>query len=647
MNFFPNLQPYVKDSINTTNIELKGTNIPDLLPIGYFPNRKVRGISQNLISQNIANSINTNCDATTNPWVCKYTNIAFGNVTNKVVTKGTDIVTSSLTTMETRDNAIVNALKNNGNYKYSSGVKRIDFSFLDNTKNLLCQLPALMIMLNYHKYTTSLIISDYDYTSITASDGYDIFVRKAEITDKKTIIPYPVIYLKKESNENINASDYNQEKFNVCQTVISRSREYNVKDLLTSGVFYGISDYFIKLKQIRPVLLIILLISVYLLVQGTLSSADIAFKISSLVSNRSYPSYTFIFGILLGIGLPALMSIILSRRQILRTNSKLGTYDISDNNYGKKVSTDKSQQKSDVSLVAIMLGLAYTFIFIIYYSMRNKNNSPFVKIGISAIFYILLTCIIFLLFYWAPLVSYANDEEEDRAFGMSRPLKVWTKGEDNKDINEVISNKYIDRYLRRYFAIYALVALGICVIYLTQSNTQQKGGFSAFIEGIMASCAIIALPILWIFNWYMGLKLFIGYPMILMMARYLRYPLYYFLRKMYLENPKLQAECGKLKEEFTKPESYTAPWDLMGVTLFKYIIKMSCSRGLYSDLFVDYRDGYRDISSNAYVTGHVFRIGMKDKNGPFDYYHHIITFVVTLIIYLFLLFSVIGKQNIL
>lgn len=644
MNFFPNLQSYVKDDVDTSKVKLTGTNIPDLLPIGYYASKKVRGIPNTVLSEHISESIRMNCDANTNEWKCKYTNIAFGSASKNSVTKGSDILTDNETTIEAKDSAIVSAFKNNAGYKYSSGkMERINFSFLENTKNLLCQIPSLMIMLNYHKYNNTLNLADYNYTSIAEVEGYDTFVRKVEITSKKTKISFPVIYLKIDTNTT--NSEYNQEKFNACQNVMSRSRLYDVKDLLTGGLFYGLSDYFRILKQIKPVLLIILLISVYLLVQGTFSSADIAFKISSLVSNRSYPSYTFIIGILLGIGLPALISIFVSRRQIQRTNDKFGTYDISDNVFGKKVNIDKGQQKSDMSLVAIMLGLAYTFIFIIYYSMRNKNNSPIIKIAISAIFYILLTCILFLLFYWVPIVSYSNDEEEDRAFGINRPLKVWTKGEDNKDISTVISNKYIDRYLRRYFAIYALVALSICVIYLTQSNTQQKGGMSSFIEGIMASCAIIALPILWIFNWYIGIKLFIGYPMILMIARYLRYPLYYFLRKIYLDSPKLQSECGKLKEEFNHPESFTAPWDLMGVTLFKYIIKMSCNRSLYSDLFVDYRDGYRDISGNAYVTGHVFRMMMKDKNGPFDYYHHGLVFLVTLIVFFFLVYGVVGKEN--
>lgn len=623
MSFFPNLQPYVKDSINTSNLEYdykNKKNLPTLPPIGYFPNKTTSTFKPNKTSMNQVNNINTSCNPL-DGWICKYVDIKIGannyivsslnfagttNYNNETIRKNIDVI----------DKAIVKELKE----KLTSE----DLSFLDNISSVLCQLQNIMIMLGY-KYSID-GSSDTEHT-YTKTNSANIILKVNRVG----------------SGNNTN----NQEQFNACQTVMSRSRMYDIKSLLSSGLFYGIPDYFRILKQIRPVLLIVLLISIYLLVQGTLSSADIAFKISSLVSNRSYPSYTFIFGILLGIGIPALISIFLSRRQILRTNDKFGTYDISKDNYGEKVEKDKGQQKSDVSLIAIMLGLTYTFIFIIYYSMRNKNNSPFVKIGISAIFYLLLTCILFLLFYWAPIVSYANDEEDDRAFGMSRPLKVWTKGEDNKDISEVVSNKYIDRYLRRYFAIYAVVALSICVIYLTQSNTQQKGLSSSFIEGLMASCAIIALPILWIFNWYVGLKLFIGYPMILMMARYLRYPLYYILRKMYLSDPKLQAECGKLKEEFSHPESFTAPWDLMGVTLFKYIIKMSCNRSLYSDLFVDYRDGYRDISSNAYVTGHIFRIAMKDKNGPYDYYHHIFVFVITLIVYLFILFSVVGKENIL
>lgn len=632
MNFFPNLQAYVKDSINTTNLEYdykNRKNLPSLPPVGYFPNKTTSTFKPKKKSSDQTTNINSTCNPNAG-WICKYVDIKIGSgnyiVANSSIgstgstgSSGSNTIFSGYTNYNTNSDTI-NKIDTAIKAEFKNKLSKEDLSFLNDMTNVLCQLPNIMVMLGYKYNSGSSTEHIYKKT-----DSQDITLKINSVT----------------SSNNTN----NQEQFNACQTVMSRSRMYDIKDLLSSGLFYGLSDYFRILKQIRPILLLVLLISIYLLVQGTLSSADIAFKISSLVSNRSYPSYTFIIGILLGIGVPAIMSILLSRRQILRTNTKFGSYDISNSNYGEKVDKDKGQQKSDVSLVAIMLGLAYTFIFIIYYSMRNKNNSPLIKVGVSAIFYLLLTSILFLLFYWAPIVSYANDEEDDKAFGMTRPLKVWIKGDDNKDINEVISNKYIDRYLRRYFAIYALVALSICIIYLTQSNTQQKGMASSFVEGIMASCAIIALPILWIFNWYLGLKLFIAYPMILMIARYLRYPLYYILRKIYLSSSKLQSECSKLKEEFTRPESYTAPWDLMGVTLFKYIIKAFCNRSLYSDLFVDYRDGYRDISSNAYVTGHVFRIAMKDKNGPFDYYHHIAVFVITIIVYLFILFSVVGKQN--
>ncbi len=611
MNFFPNLQQYVKDDVETQNISYDYTNkpnLPNLPPIGYFANKKVRGLGANTISDTIKSNIESVCSPT-DGFKCKYNNIKFGN--------GTNIITTQTTT-STIDTAIKSAFINN--------LPNLDVTFINSMSNILCQLPNIMVMLGY-KYTS---VSDSQHTYTKSAVG---------------TTTYPNIILTLDTSASSSTNQNNQEQFNACQTVMSRSRLYDIGSLLTSSLFFGIKDLFIKLKSIKVLLSIILFITVYLLVQGTFSSADIAFKIASLVSNRSYPSYNFIIGILLGIGLPALLSIFMSRDQIKKTNRKYGKYDVTKNPYGTEVPKATGQEKSDTALVAIMLGLAYTFIFIIYFMMRDKNNSPIIKIGVSAIFYILLTCIIFLLFYWAPIVSFASDEEEDRAFGISRPLKVWTKGDDNKDISSIISNKYIDRYLRRYFAIYAICALFICIIYLAQSNSQRKTVVSSFFEGIMASCAIIALPILWIFNWYTGITLFIAYPMILMIARYFRYPLYYLLRQMYLTSPQLQSECTKLKQEFDHPESYTAPWDLMGVTLFKYFIKFNCGRALYSDIFVDYRDGYRDISSNSYVTGHIFRIAMKDKNGPFDYYHHSLVFIVTIIVFIFLILGVIGKEN--
>ncbi len=656
MNFFPNLQPNIKDDLDTSNMNFDKTKVPSLPPVGYYANKIYKGLDQNVNGENFKKNIENVCNKT---WVCNYENIAFGTYTNTLDTNTNTYLFKSKESTDTGTNDTTIISKFNTVFSQKQGSTPvygpIDLTFLNNMTNILCQLPNIMIMLGY-EYKSANITSnssdkpfDFGYTNsnpINVISNYDLYLKKAVKDPKnsnKILYRYPVIYLKK--NATLSTPSTNQAQFNACQTVMSRTRMYNAKDLLMGGLFYGIKDVFIKLKQLKPLLLIILVLSIYLLVQGTFSSADIAFKIASLVSNRSVPSTSFIIGILLGIGIPAIMSIIISQQQIKKTNNKFGSYDITKSPYGQKVDTSSTQQKSDILLITIMLGLAYTFIFIIYYVMRDRNNSPIVKLGITAIFYILLTCIIFLIFYWAPIVSYANDAEDDRAFGLSRPLKVWTKGDNPLDISTVMSNKYIDRYLRRYFAIYALVSLAICIIYLSQSNTQQTGLIPSLIEGIMASCAIIALPILWIFNWFAGVKFFIGYPMVLMIVRYFRYPMYYLLRSYYMSNPKLQSECAKLKEEFNHPESYTAPWDLMGVTLFKYLIKMFCNKSLYSDLFVDYKDGYRDISGNAYVTGHVFRIMMKDRKGPYDYYHHGLVFIITIIVVLFLIFNVIGKEN--
>ncbi len=628
MNFFPNLKPYVKDSVNTENIDYDtddNKNLPKLTPIGYYAERKVTGLDDKVKKENIIENVKNVCSPDT--WKCQYKGIYITSDTNTKyqVTEDTTLSSNKYNSVDCEQNDnIRDYIK-----KYITDGR--DTSFLDHMEEtqIMCQMPNIMVMLGYK------------YSGEEVTDKVDKYIDAKASSPSSTNIPN--IYLLKSTTADIGDSSNNQTLYNACQTIMSRSRKYDLADLMQGGMFYGLKDVFQKLKSLRPLLLGILAISIYLLVQGTLSSCDLGFNIASLVSNRSTPSWTFMIGAFIGIAIPAIISMIVAKQQINRTNDKFGTYDISNVPYGEKIDIEKKKKSSDITLVVSLILIVFVCIALIYFIMRSKY-APITKILICSILFLVLTSVLFLLFYWAPIVSFAGDDDTDSAYGISRPLKVWLKGDDITDISSVSSNKYIDRYLRRYFAIYALVALAVTIIYMSQQNKPQSGPVKGIVEGVMASCAILALPILWIFNWYMGIKLFMGYPLILMMARYLRYPLYYFIRNMYMSDPRLQTTVPQMRQEFSKPESYTAPWDLMGLTLFKYLIKLNGNRSLYSEIFVDPKDGYRDISSNSYVTGHFFRIMMKSPSGQFDYLHHTMTFIISIIIYIFIVFGVIGKD---
>jgi hypothetical protein len=645
MNFFPNLKPYVKDYTETSNINYTGTNIPKLTPIGYYPSKLVRGLNKNVSQENIKENINKICSP--DVWACSYKGIYIGDLFDSTKiqvsynefsepirstgpTGSTGPTESSTGTMglnQIKYNGYT-CIKNNNIGQYiKDNIKDRDTSFLDNIdeEQIMCQMSNIMIILGY----------GYEKAE---NNSIDIYINKKTSITSTT----KKIYLLK--NTNSGDSKNNQSLYNACQTVMSRNRKYSINDLVQGGLFYGIKDIFIKLKSLRPLLLGVLAISIYLLVQGTLSSCDLGFNIASLAANRSTPSYSFIIGAFVGIAIPAIISVIMARKEINKTNDKFETYDLTNHPYGEKMDINKNNKKADISLVVSLIVIVFLCIALIYYTMRSKN-APITKILISSILFLVLTSVLFMLFYWAPIVSFAGDEDEDTAYGISRPLKVWLKGDNIKEFSSITSNKYIDRYLRRYFAIYALVALGVTIIYISQQSKPQSGPIKGIIEGIMVSCAILALPILWIFNWYIGIKLFMGYPLILMMIRYLRYPLYYFVRNMYMSDPKLQTSVPQMRQEFNKPENYTASWDLMGITLFKYLIKLNGNRSLYSEIFVDPKDGYKDISSNSYVTGHFFRMAMKNPSRQFDYLHHTMTFIITFIIYIFIIFGVIGKST--
>jgi hypothetical protein len=633
MNFFPNLKPYVKDSVNTENIDYDDNkNLPKLTPVGYYSSRIVRGLDNKVKEENIINNVKNVCSPDT--WKCQYKGIYIGaSFDNTQIQVSSTFSTFTGSTGINNSNNLLyqgyTCIKNNNITQYiQDNIKDRDTSFLDHMEEtqIMCQMQNIMVMLGYK------------YSGEEVTDKVDKYIDAKASSPSSTYI-----YLLKSITADTGDSSNNQTLYNACQTVMSRSRKYDLADLIQGGTFYGLKDVFQKLKALRPLLLGVLAISIYLLVQGTLSSCDLGFNIASLVSNRSTPSWTFMIGAFIGIAIPAIISMIVAKQQINRTNDKFGTYDISNTPYGEAVNIEKQKKSSDITLVVSLILIVFVCIALIYFIMRSKY-APITKILICSILFLVLTSVLFLLFYWAPIVSFAGDEDDDSAYGISRPLKVWLKGDDITDISSVSSNKYIDRYLRRYFAIYALVALAVTIIYMSQQNKPQSGPVKGIVEGVMASCAILALPILWIFNWYMGIKLFMGYPLILMMARYLRYPLYYFIRNMYMSDPRLQTTVPQMRQEFSKPESYTAPWDLMGLTLFKYLIKINGNRSLYSEIFVDPKDGYKDISSNSYVTGHVFRMMMKSPSGQFDYLHHTMTFIITIIIYLFIVFGVIGKD---
>ena len=640
MSFFPNLSPLKGDVVDTTNIKY-AEGVPDLPAIGYYSNKKVRGLGDDNVVKMHREAVDETCART--DWKCEYSAI-FGSPTQITINSSTTTLPPGIKFDSTTggNGGLMNQNKTEDQttIKNAFGNDTIHSNLTNYVDDLslstiACQIPNMLIHFGYKFNASSELIDD-------SNNDYYIDEYKYERTGSKPVTRF--IYLKRlADNKSTKAND--QTRFNACQTVMSRSREYNIAKI-SGGLFFGMRDLFIKLGSIRPILLIVLAIAVYLLVNGTLASADVGFSIANLISSRSNASFSYFIGIFLGILIPAIISLVCAKKQIEKTNSKYSSgVDITSNPYGDKVpNSTETTQKNDIALISIMLGVTYVCIALIYYIMRDKVRTPLTKSVIGTILLLFLAVCVFLIFYWTPIVSYGADNPDDAAYGISRPLRIWVRGGNDKDIRPVMSNKHIDYYLGRFFAIYAIVTIVIAVIYLKMPQRPLNGFGESVVEGIMATCAILTIPILWVFNWYLGMKFFIGYPMFLMIIRFVRYPMYYFLRKSYLSSPDLQRAYPHLRIEFNKPESYTAPWDLMGITLFKNMIKFSPNRLLYSDSIVDPRDGYKDIAGNSYTTGHFFRMMMKDPSGPFDYYHHSLVFGLTIIVMIYLVNNVIGTK---
>jgi hypothetical protein len=99
----------------------------------------------------------------------------------------------------------------------------------------------------------------------------------------------------------------NQIQHLTCQLEQERNREYDPSsfNMITNGP--SIKELFSKFKNLKPFLIIIFVITIYLLVSGFFASMDLATNIFDIISRSSNLNYEYWIGILLGIIVPIII----------------------------------------------------------------------------------------------------------------------------------------------------------------------------------------------------------------------------------------------------------------------------------------------------------------------------------------------------
>jgi hypothetical protein len=618
-------------NIATKQIEFeKDIVVPKPPPVGFFNTENGQAgpvkIAQNITKKQHMENVKGACvKPQGTSWKC-----AYDHISNSI--PDTNPSSGNMTVSLTVASTIGDVLNTN---KSGDGTIVDDYIQTGQETDIACNIVNILVSLGYKPAATNL--TDDVPPSDDGDDTYDIFVKNVSGVDKK-------IFLRKVANNE-------QALYNACQLAVTQSREYSIKNLIGSQFQYSITDIFKSFPNQSLILIFMLFISVYLLVSGTFASGDVGYGIAYIISARSNTNSVFYWiGLLLGLFVPAGILVayvthLISEnyKRLLPTNVK----NVTEDPYGEDLKKDelKSGRITDIGLITLLIFLIYVVIFFVYFVATHKTLSKESRMVSVFILFLILSAMVYVLYYIAPILSSEGGDVKM----MKDDFRVYATPQSGSNAT-VMTNLFVESSIRKTFLYYAIFAIVMTGIYLrsTKTSISSIDIIGAFKEGVLSSFAILVLPIIWVVNWMIGVNYFVIYPFVIMMVRYARYFLYYFFRNAYLADPEARRLHPHMKEEFDHPESYQAPWDLMGVTLMKYMMKKNGTSGEISEMVVDDRDGMKNVAGNSYVTGHFLRLMMRSptSNTEVGYTYQGTIGAVTVTAVLVILYGIVGSKNI-
>lgn len=403
----------------------------------------------------------------------------------------------------------------------------------------------------------------------------------------------------------------NQIKYLACQVAKMHAREYDSNAFAQGGRFGSIKEVFTKFASMKPYLALIFFISVYLYVQGVMSSMDVGYNVATnLFKGESSSDIQFWLGSLVGIAIPFAAILAMFSAEICKSLMSEDRWEIQNNPYGEKQNLSNEEKKMDYWMMALFVLFIYGFVGVLYTigSIDKKANWL-----VSAIIFgvlLIMTVFIYIFYNYTPFLATAADMEGETSQKRNRDVEIYVKKID--DVDEVKTSVGQERYIKQAFIISAVIIMLLAVFFFFYK------GESGFIKGMLGSGAILALPVIWVFNTVLAFNYFYLYPIILIVARGVRYLGMMILsyagkadkvKGMMSSNLSRQMEDEAIRE-------YSPTWNLIGVSFLKTMMQLAGMENNFSKQFVESNSYSSNLSQDSYVSGFYLLklISAKDRN---------------------------------
>lgn len=432
----------------------------------------------------------------------------------------------------------------------------------------------------------------------------------------------------------------NQIKYLACQVAKMHAREYDSNAFAQGGRFGSMNEVFSKFASMKPYLALILFISIYLYVQGIMSSMDVGYNVATnLFKGESSSDIKFWLGSLFGISIPFVSILFMFGSEICKSLMTEDRWEIHNNPYGEKVNLSNEEKKMDYWMVGLFILFIYGFVGVLYTigSIDKKLNWLIGLIVFGVL--MIITVFIYIFYNYTPFIATAADMEGETSQKRNRNLEIYVKKID--DVDEVKTTAGQERYVKQAFTISAVIIIILAIGFFFYK------GENSILKGMLGSGAILALPVIWVFNTIMAFNYFYLYPIMLIVARGIRY---FGMMALY----SLSGKSAKVKDLISSSSNlsremgddtireYSPTWNLIGVSFLKTMMQLSGMENNFSKQIVESNMTSSNMSQDSYVSAfYLLRIlGAKDKNRSFVT-ASLILLVATIIIWAVMMYGVV------
>jgi hypothetical protein len=438
----------------------------------------------------------------------------------------------------------------------------------------------------------------------------------------------------------------NQIQYLTCQLENVRNRVYNSEDFKLSGGNLSIQSIFKKFKNLKIFLIIIFLVTMYLVISGFFGSMDLASNVFSIIEKNSEFTYSYWFGLLIGLALPIIVLCIVYTKIVCKNLQDLEQYEIyneavskEDNPYGVKTKIDSDLKKFDFLTLILFILLIYAFVAVLF-TIKKSAFSNLIYTSIIGSILFIISIFIYIMYAYIPFFNTADGNQMMK--NEVRPLRLFIEQQD--DVSNIITNQHEDRKVRKAFFITAVIVFILASIFFIMKSSNN------FVNGLFGSSAILIMPILWVFNFFLAIQYFYIYPIILIVFRFIRYML---MSIIYI----LSEKSSSMKDSFSDDlvdqlenfKNYSPSWGLIGIDELKLLLNIFGYQNDFSKLIIPENNDGKNISENKFVSsgalGFIFQmIANKENTNMNGIIYSIVIMVLTILISIIILFGV-SKVN--